>query len=317
MKQMWKKIIATVVLVALLWLVDVRQLIATLGNVTPALLLYFLFISVALIYVSALKWKFFLESHRGSKGVSLWKLFRLYLLGYFVNLLLPSYLGGDAARSFYIGRDVGQHQAAAATVLERYTGLAAMVLLALVFMWFSPLTTASIRATVLIIAVGLGTLTAVALSPKILTLVTSHRYLGGARRHLEKIQSSFQLARSNKPLLIRSLLLSFLYHSLTVINTLTAAYAVGWVHPPAAELFVVLPLILLIGAVPITPSGLGIQEGAFVYFLRGLGASGAEALGIAILLRAKSYVLALAGWVVWLDLRRSGDIQKSAKGSAK
>ena len=310
MRQALKIILAIAVLVALLWLVDIRELIATLSLVTIPVLVYFLFISVVLIYVSALKWKFFLTAIGNRAHISMWKLFRLYLVGYFVNLLFPSYVGGDALRSFYIGREVGQHQAAAATVLERYTGLVAMVMLALVFMWFSELTTPAIKGFVLMIAAGIIVLTAAALSPRLLALLTSHKRLCGVRRNLEKIQMSFHLAKSNRTLLLRSLLLSFLYHSLTVINTMTAAYAVGWTNAPGEELFVVLPIILLLGAVPITPSGLGIQEGAFVYFLKGLGASGAEALGLAILLRAKSYVLAIVGWVVWLGLRQTHSARK-------
>ena len=93
-----------------------------------------------------------------------------------------------------------------------------------------------------------------------------------------------------------------MYHTVTVVNTLAAAAAVGWSQPPVAELFVVLPLILLVGALPLTPNGLGIQEGAFFFFLCAVGASPAQALGVALVLRAKSYVLALFGWLVWLTL---------------
>ncbi|NBO19859.1 MAG: hypothetical protein EBV03_11695, partial [Proteobacteria bacterium] len=98
----------------------------------------------------------------------------------------------------------------------------------------------------------------------------------------------------------KALLLSVLFHSVTVVNTVAAGYVVGWDNPPIRELFVVLPLILLVGALPITPSGLGIQEGAFFYFLGGLGASPGQALGIALVLRAKSYLLALLGWLCWI-----------------
>ena len=58
-------------------------------------------------------------------------LFNLYLVGYFVNLFMPSYLGGDLVRSWYAGKEIGQHEALAATILERYTGFVAMIVLAI------------------------------------------------------------------------------------------------------------------------------------------------------------------------------------------
>jgi uncharacterized protein (TIRG00374 family) len=107
---------------------------------------------------------------------------------------------------------------------------------------------------------------------------------------------------SDRSLLVKVGLLSFLFHILTVVNTVAVASAVGWTTAPWADLFVVVPLILLVGAVPISPQGLGLQEGAFVFFLHSVGASTGEALAIALVLRAKSYVLALFGAVAWVSL---------------
>ena len=82
-------------------------------------------------------------------------------------------------------------------------------------------------------------------------------------------------------------------------------HAVGWEEIPWGDLFVVVPLILLIGAVPVSPQGLGIQEGAFVFFLSGVGASSGQAMAIALVLRAKSYLLAAVGGLLWFGLSRS------------
>jgi uncharacterized protein (TIRG00374 family) len=125
---------------------------------------------------------------------------------------------------------------------------------------------------------------------------------------LNKIQAALNLARREKKLLAHALLLSFLFHTLTVVNTLICAYAVGWNTAPVGDLFVVLPLILLVGALPVAPGGLGLQEGAFVFFLTGIGATPAHALGIGLILRAKSYLLALIGWLFWLTLKHDRPI---------
>ena len=301
LKKLGKAVFATAILCLLFYLVDLKELWLAFSNLTLPAIVNLLLISAILIYISALKWSYFLEAFSGR--VSVLKLFNLYLVGYFVNLLMPSYLGGDAVRSYYAGKKSGQHEALTATILERYTGLAAMLMLGLIFMWFSALATLPIKLAVAGIALALATITVMALSPRLLAQLGRIPQLKDPLRHLQKIQAGFILAKSNHLLLIKALALSFLYHSVTVANTMAAGMAVGWYDAPVLDLFVVLPLILVVGALPFAPQGLGIQEGAFFYFLQGVGATPAQALGIALILRAKSYVLALSGGIAWLFVR--------------
>ena len=114
------------------------------------------------------------------------------------------------------------------------------------------------------------------------------------------MQQCLFLVKKKPQLLLKALALSFLFHSFTVFNTMATGWAIGWQAPPFLDLFVVLPLILVISALPLTPQGLGIQEGAFYFFLQHVGASPQQALSIALVLRAKTYVLALCGGVVLL-----------------
>lgn len=297
-----RRIIALVLIGALIASVQVGELVQALTELTWPLAALLIYISVVLIYLSALKWKLFLESF--GREVSLLRLNALYYVGYFVNLILPSHVGGDAVRSWYLGKSVGQHEAFAATILERLLGLVAMLGLGLVSMWFVPSAPWQIRLAIIGMAVGLALGIGVALSPRCLALVQRIPRAGKIVGHLEKVQRALRSAAADRRVLVKTLMLSLLYHSLTVVNTIAAAAAVGWFGVPIGDLFVVLPVILLIGSLPITPSGLGIQEGAFLFFLTGLGASPAQALGVGVILRIKSYVLAAIGGVVWLSVRR-------------
>ena len=308
MKTALKNILAVLILSVLLYMVNIAELWKALSELTLESILGLALLSVALIYVSALKWKMFLD-FLGSQ-VSLARLFLLYLVGYFVNLLMPSYLGGDIVRSWYAGKKVGQHEALAATILERYTGVVAMVALAFACMWFVSLVTIQIKIAVVAVAIGLATITVLALAAGPMSALERFKRLAPVLNNIKKVQDGLKLARGNPSLLVKTLCLSLLYHSLTVINTVIAAQAVGWDSPPIGDLFVVLPIILLVGSIPATPNGLGIQEGAFYFFLHGLGASPAQALGVAVVLRAKSYILALVGGIAWLGIRKEGSPSK-------
>ena len=292
------------ILLLLIWAVDFQSLAGALGNLSVEAVVQLIIISVALIYVSALKWGLFIE-HLGER-VRVVYLFCLYLVGYFVNLVMPSYLGGDAVRSFYVGRKIGQHEALAATVLERYTGLVAMLALGLVGVFELEGVPLLSRLLVLGFALGLAIVTVIALLPHTVTWIERRSLLRRFAKHFYKIQSALKLAQADRGLLIKALALSLLYHVLTVINTIVTAHAVGWIDVPIGELFVLLPLILILSAIPIAPQGLGLQEGAFVFFLAQAGATHPQALGVAVVLRAKSILLAACGGCVWPFMRLRG-----------
>jgi uncharacterized protein (TIRG00374 family) len=121
---------------------------------------------------------------------------------------------------------------------------------------------------------------------------------------ISKIEEGVRFGASHPPLLAKAFFLSLVFHSLTIVNTVAVAHAIGWDNPPVLDLFVVVPLILLVGALPLSPQGLGIQEGAFFYFLHAVGATESEAVAVALVLRAKSYVLALLGGCLLVATRR-------------
>lgn len=311
-----KSIIAALIVIFLIYKVGINDLIEQFSKLSLEAIIYLALLSVVLIYISAVKWQLFLKTF-GEK-ISIIKLFCLYLIGYFVNLLLPSYIGGDAVRSWYVGKKVGQHEALAATILERYTGIFAMFTLAVISVWFVSLVTVEIKVTVVCMALGLVFATFLAMSESVYGFIDKFRFARKFTGHLRKVRDALNLARKSKVLVLKALILSFLFHSFTVLNTLAAAYAVGWESPPIIELFAILPIILLIGSLPLTPGGLGLQEGAFVYFLKGVGATSTEALALALILRAKSYVLAVFGGILWFNMKpaetvvnRDSSIQES------
>jgi len=259
-------------------------------------------ISILLILVSVLKWRSFLERLGISASVS--RLFRLYLLGYFVNLLMPSSLGGDLVRSVYVGKNVDKVRAVSATLLERYTGFLAMVVMASFAIWWAPQITPAMRwATFALIIIAVVSIVLL-LSGKLEVLSRFLRIPERIHAKIVRLQDGMSWGLKDRDLLVRTGVLSILFHLLTVVNTAVVGYAVGWESIPWGDLLVVVPLILLVGAIPISPQGLGIQEGAFLFFLHSVGATSEQAVAVALTLRAKSYVLAAIGGFVWLGLRR-------------
>lgn len=305
----FKYIVALVVIAWLGLLVDFEKLWVAFSNLTLPLIVILILISFILVYVSAVKWGLFLKAE--SNSVSIVKLFNLYLMGYFVNSIFPSYIGGDAARSWYAGKLSTQHSAFAATFLERFTGLIAMILMAFVALFFVSGLPDSISLVVAALCFGLVISLILIFNNLLVSICRKLPIINKKVSHVIKIQNVIQSALKNKTLLVNSLLLSFIFFAIAVVNVAVSAYAVGWVDVPVNDLIVVLPLILLIGAIPITPSGIGLQEGAYYYFLTMIGSTPEQAIGVALVLRAKFYILAIFGAVVWLLNKKNKNLPSS------
>jgi len=291
---------------------DLQGCITALSDVTGWDLCIIFAISFALVLVSVLKWRLFLE--RLGMSASVTHLFRLYLVGYFVNLIMPSALGGDVVRSLYVGKDIDKVRAMSATLLERYTGFIAMVVMGFVAVWFAPAVSAEITTATVVIGFVAFALTVVLLTGRLVWLSQLLRVPTKFHSKLVRMQEGFTWGLSDAKLLSQAGILSLAFHLLTIVNTAAVAHAVGWHEAPWGDLFVVVPLILLVGAIPVSPQGLGIQEGAFLYFLHAVGATTGQALAVALLLRAKSYVLALFGGILWLTLSRRSSTPSPEQG---
>lgn len=290
-------LLGTSLLAAIFCLVEWGEIVEILANISALDVLILLIISLALVLVSVFKWRGFLE-RLGIKR-SVWSLYKLYLIGYFVNFFMPSAVGGDVVRSLYVGSTVKKTGAFSATFLERYTGLVAMVCMALCALPFAPVRGRGIGLLVVSVAVGVFAATVCLWRGSFISALSRFSRSNRLRQILEDLHNALVCGVSDGPLLRRAACLSVLFHVLTVVNTMAVASAVGWTSASWSNLLVVVPLILLLGSIPLAPQGLGIQEGVALFFLTAVGATNTQALAVAIVLRAKSYVLALAGGTLW------------------
>ena len=297
----------------LIWWAGGTDVLDSLRDFDVRYLLPLIALSFALIWVSCMKWRLFLRAQGQDAPLS--TLMRLYIVGYFFNLFTPSFIGGDIARSYQLGKQIGkQSDAFVATFLERFTGLLAMVMLALGAVLFGASITAGMEYAVCLLALATLLVALVCFSERAARLaltvvqrgakILPARFGGRIGVIAEKLFQAFSEARSHKVLMLWALLWGFAYHGFAVLNTYVAALAIGWTDPSLAGLFVATPLALIVGMVPLTPSGLGIQEGAFLFFLERVGATRSQGLLVGILLRVKTVAIGLVGGLIlWRDLK--------------
>lgn len=281
-----------------------KQLLNLASGAQLAYLPSFFGISVVLIWVSCLKWKLFVTA--GSNPPSILRLMGLYIIGYLFNNLLPSNVGGDAMRSYMLGKRVKSQAHALSTVfMERITGFIAMVMLAVGAFLVLP----NLRAdtlvlwSILIMSAIVGSLILAVVVPveqlRIWRRFENLWLVATVLRRVESIRANILEWRGKPGVLLRAMLYSYAFYGVAVLNVYLAGLVIG-VDLTLGRLFALTPIIMLIAAIPLTPNSIGIWEWSFSTYLVSAGALPEEGLAIALLLRAKTLLISLLGGVLFL-----------------
>lgn len=285
-----------------------EQFLRALQNVSPLILVasvVFYWLSQCL---SALKWRLLLQA-RGAQ-FSFLECARLYLLGMFCSLFLPTTIGGDGVRALIAAPRSGGIAAAASSILvERLTGLAALLTIGAlgVALWGSESSSwgLSILPRVFLI-LGLAALLFSALRFGAYRL---ERVATGKKRNIVRKWATlhreidFYTHRERWPILIGALGISFCFQSAQVAINIFLARAAGLQTPLTTFLWLV-PLLSLTSMIPIGIGGLGVREAAAVAVL-GNHEPQSTILVWSLLLQATVWLASLPGSLFLGEWRRS------------
>jgi glycosyltransferase 2 family protein len=244
-----------------------------------------------------------------------------YFIGVFVNNFLPSTVGGDAAKVFYLGRSHGYRAITASIVLDRLLGLGLLATLATAALWAAGgphpqyvaarlvLTgiTAVFAAVIALAIVGTGGL------PR-----RAQRF--GARAvaaatHLQEFRVDLAAAvrqprvwvKATATIVIYFVLLTLVYEGFLALQTGIAA-------PGFLPLLTAITSVAVLSNVPISINGLGVREQLHVLMLQPLGVPKDVALAISLLMFGHLLVASLLGGIVWW--RASRRLQRNASSNS-
>jgi uncharacterized membrane protein YbhN (UPF0104 family) len=240
--------------------------------------------------VSAWRWQMLARPLGFERSVS--QLLSYYFIGMYFNLLLPTSVGGDVVRAWYLNGRSGRHLAALGAVfVDRFSGLLVLLGLACMGVLLAPF-----ALPAWVIAFVGGTAACALLGIAAVPLLT--RYGGRVSKRLHKVRLALALLTAPR-LLAASTLLSLVVQAGNVALVMLIGAAIGAPVPPAYY-WIVVPMVTLLTMLPISINGMGMRENAMVLFLAPFGVAKDLAVTLGLLWFTVFLVASLAGGLVYL-----------------
>jgi uncharacterized membrane protein YbhN (UPF0104 family) len=300
------RILRAVVSVALLtwlaWRTDWQQIGQAFAALRVNLWLAAIGLYLLTQVLSALRWQLLAQL------LGFWRPLRQFIAYYFIgmyfNLFLPTSVGGDVVRAWYLdGRPEQRLSSFLSVFIDRFSGLLVLLALACVAAWFCPIDLpswvfTSVWLTAACAVCGLTLLPAAAR-----LLGDNVRGTGAMGRRARNLGLSLSQALGlfvRRPrLLLTTTLLSVGVQAANVVVVWLVGQALD-MDVPASYYGICVPMITLLTLVPVSLNGMGVREGGMVLFLAPLGVGQATAVSLAFLWFCVFTVASLCGGAVYL-----------------
>lgn len=263
--QWLARLLFGLIVIVLLTRYQAPQAQHVLQAVSPPVIIYAVLCYWALQTLSALKWQCLLRAQ--GVAMPLVDCCQLYLTGMFCNLWMPTSIGGDAMRIYLVApRCGGKAKAAASVLVERLTGLAALLIIGcigLTLQLSAPTQAHSVRSGLrLILTASLIFL----LFISTLLMLRNRAYqvqqdVPALWHKGASLQQSLDLYTQpeNRATLLLAFALSLLFQAGLVVLNLGLADAMG-LRVPALLFCWLVPLLALASLLPFGIGGLGVRE---------------------------------------------------------
>lgn len=274
-----KVAVTAALLILLLWRIDFRAIINTLGALTfRSWLLNLLWFFCGCLVATA-KWKLLLGDQRFSA------LLKLNFIGQYYAMLLPGQVAGEAVKAYRLGK--GKHNAeqiAASVIIDRITGFLGLLAVAVVGVALN--STAGRQQIFGALLFAIAALLALLFSfhlpwwTRIMEPVENRgpraaRILG----QLHRLLTAWKAYAQSPSLMLASVLLGACFQLIAVWINYQLGRELG-LQVAISDWCWVFGVVSIVTALPFTIGGLGLREGSFVGSLALLGIAPEKAMGL-------------------------------------
>ena len=268
----------------LLGRVDLEQVAALLIQAHPALLTLAFAATVAAWLLNTYKWQQLLRAL--GHGPAYRSLFALNYIGIFYSLVLPGQVSGEVMKGVRLTQSGCPAAHGAVSIgVDRLTGVLALGILGLAGLLAAP--QVDVSRSLLWFAAAVTALTAGALvfmaarPSRVGSWFPRVRPFSYVRSLLSAVWQALAAYGNAHGVLLRALAQAVGFQALVTLSNYLAALAVG-VEVPFMGLVWIVALVSLVHMLPVSFAGLGVREGAYVFFLHQYGVQLASGLSLSL-----------------------------------
>lgn len=302
----------------LVWRLGPAQFGRTLLQVRADWLFASILLWGATILLGAWRWYLVLRAQGLNPGFR--RTLEISFVAHFFNSFLLGSTGGDVLKAYYAARVTRHLKAEAATtvLIDRVLGLFAMLGFSVGMLLPNLTLVVTYPKTVVLAAVILGMFSAAAGLLLVSMRSGLSQFVPGLRARLRSLPKADVLERGlgacralgrNPVLFIQTLLVSVLLTVVCVLQLLSLVWGYG-LQVPLTPMFLVVPAVICISALPVTPNGLGVRDYLYLYLLSlpEIGIRANTAVAISLVAYAGSLIWSAVGGLLYVFMRRDTDL---------
>jgi glycosyltransferase 2 family protein len=287
---------------------DLGEFFKVLISAQPALILLATMMQASSVLLSVARWRVILRNF--SMMVEFSPLTKITFIGNFFNLFLPSAIGGDFFRAYYLSKrnNRGMSTTLTTTVLERSAGLCALLAIGT---FFAATRRIEIQGFYLLyLFLGLVLLYVLAnvalfhswMHDKI-TRFFQRWNLKDVENKLELVYDGLMKLRKNRQAIVVSLFISLVIQFVSVVIMWVAARSIG-IEASFFIFLVFIPIVNLTIMIPLTINGFGLRESAYALLFTQIGVAQETAVALSLLNFLIVTLASLPGAVIYSVYRK-------------
>ncbi|MDD3802853.1 MAG: lysylphosphatidylglycerol synthase transmembrane domain-containing protein [bacterium] len=257
-------------------------------------------------YILALRWQMVLKLY--GFNVSVFRSFKIYIIGLFFGNFLPSTVGTDVIRGIYIAdKDKQLSDVISSILIERWLGLLGIVtyvtIMPIIFFnrvqikYFIPLSAGGIILSVLFFA----SIANDRIFGFFFSLFSKIKVLKFGEK-INSLFTSLRLIKNHKRQLVINLTLSFMIQLVFVFTNYFIVLSQD-LDITFIDLLIYVPFISVISMIPLTINGLGLREWAYITFFGGTAREQTVALSLSFFII--TVLFSLLGGLFFLTEKKS------------
>ena len=254
--------------------------------------------------VSTYRWSIILKR---DVDISYLKLLSIYFIGMFFNNFLPTAVGGDVVKGYYLYRESQRGDVSLASIfMDRYSGFTALMFMTAIALvpGYALIAGTGITGFFVLLIGGFAAMSLVIwvgpLHSRAMSMLAKVN-LYGINKKIDTFYRVLMGYKRRPRILARIFLCSLIVQGSVIIGYFVLSRGLG-MRVGLGYFFLFIPLTTAVAMLPVSLSGLGLRESAFMFLFTKAGALEEEAFTLSLMWFGISAVVSMIGGIEYLRM---------------